>query len=381
MNSPQPAPRRQGLSLKQRWAQVRWKTRTRIQAVRQTLGGVDQWRRRGQVALAVLGLLVASGLLVLLVTSGYRLIYPPDWYLEGHPGDTYAAYDAYRLSTGPIFVGLIQLSGGIVVGIGLLLAYMQYRQTSRQMMQDLVNRATDDLSHEAGLRRVAALHRLRSLGTIDKQLQQAVAAILLEFIRERAGTPRQGNERASDVREAIGLAAALASETKQPVDLSGLRIVGVNLSKLDLRSVNFYRCTFENVDLSGSTVDYLRWISMSGCNAQGLRISGSCDQSQFRDTDFQGAEFNRMTMMQTYFLRCKVTFAKVIGCAMALSTFEEVDFTGTQFPGTWLRVEGVYVRCKFGQNQFTEPHQQPRLVFDEYPDTPGISRPEWRDPN
>ena len=122
------------LSLRQeraRWAR-RHIHRRRIAAISRWVGGI-----------------AALGLVVLLSVAGVRLVWPPAWYLAQHPGPASVAINDYRLATGPVFVGLIQLLGGAIVVLGLWFSWLQIKLSREQHFHDLLYRAVHDLGgHE-----------------------------------------------------------------------------------------------------------------------------------------------------------------------------------------------------------------------------------------
>jgi hypothetical protein len=103
----------------------------------------------------------------------------------GQPNGRHTTVDNYRLAVGPLCVGLIQLAGGAVLGLGLWFTWLQYQLAREQHLHELIHRAVDELERSE-FRRLAALHRLASIARTNAPLRESVVATAHEYERARS---------------------------------------------------------------------------------------------------------------------------------------------------------------------------------------------------
>jgi len=229
---------------------------------------------------AAIGLLVC-GILALVAFTGYRLWAIPAWYLEQHPGTDAQAMNEYRIAMGPVFAGLVQLAGGLLLVIGLVLAWREWRTTRGIALTEEFSRAIDALASAACEVRLSAVYRLERVATESSRDYAAIFEILAHFLKGRL--PWRGDDISAipplqaDAGAAItvlGRLGRIHGRSTWPWSPSARNrpCVPPDLAGADLRRVSLRGAFFQNAVLTGAD---LTQADLSGANLDGANLSNA----------------------------------------------------------------------------------------------------------
>jgi uncharacterized protein YjbI with pentapeptide repeats len=291
-------------------------------------------------------------MLALLAFIGYRLLLPPEWYLAAHPGGTAEAFNAYRSAVGPLFSAVVQLAGGLFVGVGLYVAVGEYRAAQEQRADEAVGRAVEQLGHPHTDGRTYGINRLSALGARHFEHRQLVADVLTEFVRRRAAEkfPPDQSDGRRDLRAAIVALSRLAQDlprgrskmTYQPHGTPIPSWQNLNLQGIDFTSADLVGLRFVGVSLDGSSFDsaHLSGAVFDSCSLTSATFIGAtldrvvfdridASRARFDHARLDGAEFRNFHGREASFRQASLREALFIG-----GGFTRADFTGSDWENT-----------------------------------------------
>src|ERR1700761_2072167 len=126
------------------------------------------------------------------------------------------------------------------------------------------------------------------------------------------------------------LIAATIANGNEPLHFTDCDFEGADLSRLDLRSAEFHRCTIVETSFFGAMLSHSRWVRCRGREAD------------FASADLVDAAFQSSDLNNTSWRRAKLASASFRGCKLTGANFEACTALGLSFAETLL--VGAYLR-------------------------------------
>jgi uncharacterized protein YjbI with pentapeptide repeats len=318
--------------------------------------------------------------MVVFAVAASRLVRPPDWYLVSRGGPISDAVDAYRAANGPIFVGLIQMAGGLILLTGLWFSLQHLRLSKEQHWHEQLVQATNDLTHEAEFKRVASIGRLEALAATSDAMARDVALVLVSFIREKAPwNSRTIGDSCQDLRAALGACRRLVENemrarprgielpedrSQESVDLSGVRFGRVDLRRMNFDGLAFSRAVFDGTALDRASFNggALDSATFRNCSVRGTSFGGTnlhrvvIDGSDFSDSRFDNNWVSDVRIAGSNFARTHLNrFHPTMG------QFESVDFSNAIVTDSDLN-GGEFMNCEWSGADTSRAYRGPHVV-------------------
>ncbi|MGW1015455.1 pentapeptide repeat-containing protein [Streptomyces niveus] len=210
-------------------------------------------------------LVLGSAAVVLVVVGSVLLVWRGPWWLDGK----YLSAADLRSGSAALVTGfrtsVVQLLAVLGAGVALLFTAFNYRLTRRGQVTDRFIKALERLGSDELYVRIGGVLALQQI--IQDAPDQATHAsqVLNAFVRERApkrvkaGPVAELSGTALDDRPESDVQQALSALTHadfrrhvdpaQPIDLAGLHLVGVILTKSDMRGAKLHGTNLSHAQL------------------------------------------------------------------------------------------------------------------------------------
>ena len=148
-------------------------------------------------------------------------------------------------------------------------------------------------------------------------------------------TPDAGVHTVADATLAREDVQRLLAAPRGPLRFEDCDFEGADLSRLDLRSAEFHRCTIVETSFFGAGLTQSRWLRCRGRQAD----FGSADlvDAVFQSSDLNNTSWRRARLASVNYTGCKLTGANFEACTALGLTFVETLLVGAHLRGLSFR--------------------------------------------
>jgi uncharacterized protein YjbI with pentapeptide repeats len=360
--------------------QIRVTRRLRPQTSSSGVGWPKQALRVSHHALRRWIPLIVLGVIVLLTYSAFAATVLPAWIVDLSAGPK--VDDNTRLNA---IVNtrdaLLAVLAPIVVAIGAVAAFLNYRETAAQDRRTLelasrgqvTERFTTAVNQLGSMQldiRLGGIYALEQIAKDSEQLHGPIMEILSAFLREHSGTSWKAQEKGEDTgkdaltapRSDFQAVATVLSRRTQAFDPDGFRLnlSGITLNRIAFKGAQLDGVNFDNTELREASFvgAHLSWASFGAARLQKANFNdaelqeATFESAQLEDATFIGAQlvgavfnganlqradFRAAVLQEASFKRAQLQTADFVGAVLHLARFSGAELTGVNFNGAQLQ--------------------------------------------